>query len=60
MLSLCHLLKALMLYQSVIAEIESIISSGQEAAYNASSEAILKGGVLRSADRFYGIQRNEV
>ena len=31
----------LALYQSVIAEIKSIISSGQEAAYSASSKAML-------------------
>ena len=31
----------LTLYQSVITDIKSIISSGQEAAYNASSKAML-------------------
>ena len=31
----------LTLYQSVITEIKSIISSGQEAAYRASSQAML-------------------
>ena len=38
----------LMPYQSVITEIKSIISSGQEAAYSASSKAMLLTGILEN------------